>query len=89
MLASAAVKVLVMPLAATTDAVPAAVLAARFADKIKVDPSRICAIVVPGVIPAPEMGCPTTKPDVVPEERVTIAVAVVPVAARLIELAIP
>ena len=89
-LAAVFVIVEVMPLATPTEtAGSAAALAARLPLKMIVVESRIWAIVVPKGIPTPEMRWPTTKLPVVPEAKVTVVVAVPPVAARLRVAAVP
>ena len=73
----------VAPLASPNEAEPAGVVATRSLLMMKVELSRIAVMVEPNGIPAPEIGWPTTNPEVVPAARVRVAVAVVPVAARL------
>ena len=74
---------LVAPLASPAVALAAAVDATRSLLIIKLVLSRIAVMVEPNGMPAPAIGWPTTNPEVVPAARVRVAVAVVPVAARL------
>ena len=82
-LTAEAVIAAVAPLASPNVAVSAAVDATRFLLMTKVLLSMIALTIDPNGMPVPEIGWPTTNPEVVPAARVRVAVAVVPVAPRL------
>ena len=82
-LTAEAVIAVVAPLACPNVAVSAAVDATRFLLMTKVVLLMIALTIDPNGMPVPEIGWPTTNPEVVPAARVRVAVAVAPVAPRL------